>query len=162
MSLMVDAEGTAVVRAPIRISKREIERFVEEHAAWIEKQRSKQQKHREQFPPLSREEIAELKKEAKAFLAERTAHFSELMKLTPVSVKITSAEKRFGSCSAKNGICYSYRLMRYPKMAIDYVVVHELAHIRHKNHGRQFYALVESVLPDYRYRQSMLKKGFTE
>lgn len=79
------------------------------------------------------------------------------MGLTPAGIKITSAEKRFGSCSAKDSLCFSYRLMLYPPDAVDYVVVHELAHIRHKNHGKQFYALIAQVMPDYKERERLLK-----
>ena len=79
------------------------------------------------------------------------------MGLRPAGVTITGAEKRFGSCSAKNRICFSWRLMQYPEEAVDYVVVHELAHILHKNHGKAFYACVEEVLPDWRARRALLK-----
>lgn len=80
------------------------------------------------------------------------------MNLYPTGLKITSARTRFGSCSGKNSICFSWRLMDYPELAIDYVVVHELAHIVHKNHGPQFWALVERYLPDYRARRAMLRE----
>jgi len=80
------------------------------------------------------------------------------MNLYPTGLKITSARTRFGSCSSKNSICFSWRLMYYPEPAIDYVVVHELAHIAHKNHGPQFWALVERYLPDYRARRAMLRE----
>ena len=79
------------------------------------------------------------------------------MGLKPKGVKITSAKKRFGSCSANDSICYSWRLMLYPKEAIDYVVVHELAHIVHKNHGQGFYSLIEKYLPDYKERENLLR-----
>lgn len=58
----------------------------------------------------------------------------------------------------KNGLCFSWRLMQYPPEAVDYVVVHELAHIVHKNHGNAFYALIGSVLPDYPARRALLRK----
>jgi predicted metal-dependent hydrolase len=80
------------------------------------------------------------------------------MGLEPTGVGITGAEKRFGSCSAKNRLSFSWRLMRYPEAAVDYVVVHELAHIRHKNHGKEFYALIESYMPDYKERRKLLKE----
>ena len=79
------------------------------------------------------------------------------MGLEPTGIKITSAQKRFGSCNGKNSICYSWRLMLYPPEAIDYVVVHELAHIVHKNHGAKFYKLVAKYLPDYKERVKMLR-----
>ena len=86
------------------------------------------------------------------------AKYSEIMGLYPTGITITGAERRFGSCSGKNRICFSWRLMRYPEEAIDYVVVHELAHIRHKDHSKAFYACIEQVLPDWRERRKLLKE----
>lgn len=80
------------------------------------------------------------------------------MGLHPASVTIGSAKTRWGSCSSRRALRFTWRLMDYPPEAIDYVVVHELAHIVHLDHSREFYALVESVLPDYRQRAALLKK----
>ena len=85
------------------------------------------------------------------------AYWSEATGLVPTGIKITAAKKRYGSCSGKNSLCFSWRLMLYPPEAIDYVVVHELAHIRHHNHSPAFWAFVEQTLPDYRQRQSLLR-----
>ena len=74
-------------------------------------------------------------------------------------LKITAAKTRFGSCNSKNSICFSLYLMSYPENAIDYVIVHELAHIKEKNHSSAFYKVVESVLPDYKDRRKLLKNG---
>ena len=79
------------------------------------------------------------------------------MELVPAGIKITSARTRFGSCSSKNSICFSWRLMLYPPEAIDYVIVHELAHIRHHDHSPAFYALIEQYLPDWKARMKLLK-----
>ena len=79
------------------------------------------------------------------------------MGLAPTAVKITSARTRFGSCSSKNSLCFSLYLMQYPPEAIDAVVVHELCHMRHRNHSPAFYAEVERWLPDYREREKLLK-----
>ena len=91
-------------------------------------------------------------------LPGKVAHYAAIMGVTPTSVKITAARTRFGSCSGKNGICFSLYLMQYPEAAIDYVVVHELAHIRHHDHSPAFYAQVARVLPDYKARQCLLKE----
>lgn len=157
VSLSVDAGGNAVVRAPRRMRKEDIDAFVEKNAAWVARQRERQRLRAERFPPLDESGIEALRKRAKAELPKRVEHYAGIMDLWPTGIKITSAKKRFGSCSAKNSLCFSLYLMRYPADAIDYVVVHELAHIAHKNHGPQFYALVESVLPDYRARRALLK-----
>ena len=81
------------------------------------------------------------------------------MGVMPTGLHITAARTRWGSCSGKNSLCFSLFLMRYPPEAIDAVVVHELAHIRHKNHGPDFYRFVEKTLPDYRQRIALLKQS---
>ena len=80
------------------------------------------------------------------------------MQAEPEGIKITSAKTRWGSCIAKNSLCFSWRLMLLPDDIIDYIVVHELAHIRVKNHQKQFYDEVRRYMPDYRERELRLKK----
>ena len=91
-------------------------------------------------------------------LPPKVAHYAQMMGVQPTGMTITSARTRFGSCSGKNRICFSWRLMDYPEAAVDYVVVHELAHIVHKNHGPQFWALVGQYMPDYRARRALLRE----
>jgi len=134
----------------------EIERFISQKESWIENH-IKKRRLRTPAGALTNERISELKAMAKEVLPAKTAYFANIMGLHPVSVKITSAQKRLGSCSGKNGICFSYRLMLCPEAAVDYVVVHELAHIKHKNHGKRFYSLIESIMPDYKQRNALLK-----
>ena len=88
----------------------------------------------------------------------RVDYWSDIMGLTPTGLKITSARTRFGSCSGKNSLCFSWRLMQYPREAIDYVVVHELAHIRHHDHSAAFYRFIASVMPDHEARRALLRQ----
>lgn len=101
-------------------------------------------------------EAARLKALARKYIPQRVEYFAGIMGLTPTRITISSTKKRYGSCSGKKALCFSYRLMQYPKEAIDLVVVHELSHIRHKNHGPDFYACIASVLPDYKARKKLL------
>ena len=78
------------------------------------------------------------------------ADLKRLTGLSPTGVRITSARTRFGSCTLKNALNFSLFLMEYSAGAVDYVVLHELCHIRHKNHSRDFYALVARYMPDYK------------
>ena len=96
-------------------------------------------------------------RQAKACLPQRVAYYSERMGLYPTQVRITGARTRFGSCSSQGHICFSWRLMQYPPEAIDYVVVHELAHLRYMNHGAEFYALIARYLPDWKARRALLR-----
>ena len=157
MSLQLDRDGRAVVRAPYGVKKEFIDRFVSEHEGWLTHAREKQRARRMAHPEPTDAERAALIARAKDYLPRRTAHWSAVMELVPAGIKITSARTRFGSCSSKNSICFSWRLMLYPPEAIDYVIVHELAHIRHHDHSPAFYALIEQYLPDWKARMKLLK-----
>lgn len=157
MALEITRDGRLLVRAPQRAPQAVIDRFVASHADWIAAHLEKQRQRAQAHPPLTEDEIAALRQKARDILPGRVAHYAEWMGVTPTGVKITGAKTRFGSCSAKNSLCFSLYLMAYPDAAVDYVVVHELAHIRHKNHSPAFYAEVARVMPDYRERRKLLK-----
>ena len=157
LAIEVTKNLEVLVRAPYFLSQKRIENFLSERSDWIEKAKNRVKKRVETKIELSSEKIEELRKEAREYIPERLEYFSNLMSLYPSAVKITSATTRHGSCSSKNSICFSYRLMLYDKAAVDYVIVHELAHIKHKNHGKQFYALIEKFMPDYKERVKLLK-----
>ena len=158
LALEVSRDGRVLVRAPMGLSQKRIDAFAAAHQDWIAAQQARQAQRRAAHPEPSAAERAGLIRKAQEVLPAKTAYYGNLMNLHPTGITITGAEKRFGSCSAKNRICYSWRLMAYPEAAIDYVVVHELAHILHKNHGKEFYACIESILPDWRARRNLLKE----
>lgn len=157
IAICVKQDLTVEVRAPSRMPRREIDRFVEANQSWIEAHVARQQARNDVARTVTPEEEAHLRMQAKAYLPRRVSYFSRLMGLTPTGFRVTGARTRLGSCSGKNSLNFSFRLMAYPPEAIDYVVVHELAHIRHKNHGPSFYRLIEQYLPDYRQRLAVLQ-----
>ena len=159
LGMEVTGDLRVVVRAPQRCSLQEIERFVVSHEDWIERALARQRTRVSSAieRQLTPESEARLRALAVEVIERRVAYYSELMGLTPTSVRITGAKKRFGSCSGNNGLCFSWRLMLYPSEAIDYVVVHELAHIRHHDHSAAFYDLVAQYLPDHRERRALLR-----
>lgn len=156
LSLSVDDDLNAVVRAPLYISTKQINKFVSDNTEWLEKAVKHKDTQLKKYD-LSDDEIAELVNKAKEIIPQRVEYYSSIMNLKPTGVKITKAKKRFGSCSSKNSLCFSCFLMQYPIEAIDYVVVHELAHIKHHNHGKEFYALISEYMPDYKQREKLLK-----
>lgn len=157
LSLQIKDDCSVVVRAPYLYPKYKIAKFVEKHNDWIIKSITAKEKASAKFDNLSGDEIKSLKKQLKEYLPDKIRYYSELMGVEPAGYKVTSARKRFGSCSGKNSLCFSYILMLYPYEAIDYVIVHELAHIRYRNHSRDFYNFIEEVMPDYKRRQDLLK-----
>ena len=158
MSLSIDDELNPVVRAPFCVKKSEIDSFVLSNSGWIEKAVMRKKAQLEKTD-LSDAEISRLVNLAKEIIPKRVEYYSDIMNLKPTGVKITKAKKRFGSCNGKNSLCFSCFLMSYPMEAVDYVVVHELAHIKHHNHGREFYDLIRSYMPDYKEREKILKKA---
>ena len=160
ISLEISKDLQIIVRAPFHFSKLQTDYFVENQTAWIEKHMEISKKLNERRPEPTKEQILELKSKAKDVIPPKVAYYSQLMGLKPTHVKITSAKTRYGSCSSKNGICFSYMLMLYSDLAIDYVVVHELAHIKYHNHSELFYTLIEKYMPDYKERNKLLKSGF--
>ena len=158
ISLEIRKDLTVLVRAPFRCPKGEIDRFVQQHENWIVTHMEKQRQRVETHPEPTEEERKALIARAKAELPPKVAHYAAMMGVEPAGITITGARTRFGSCSGKNRLSFTWRLMEYSEAAIDGVVVHELAHIVHKNHGKDFYALVESVLPDYKQRKKLLER----
>lgn len=96
--------------------------------------------------------------QARKLLAERVQHFAPLVGVSLPRLRITGAERRWGSCSTTGTVSFTWRLIMAPMDVIDYVVVHELAHLREMNHSVRFWALVVSVLPDYEERRRWLKE----
>lgn len=150
-------DGKVIVRAPLKLPERKIASFLQKHVDWILRTLEKAKEKSEKFNALTDDDILTLKAKAKAYLTQRTEEYAEIMGLKYSRITITSAKTRFGSCSSKGNISYSYRLMLYPTEAIEYVVVHELAHLIEMNHSKRFYGIIEKVLPDYKERMRLLK-----
>lgn len=98
-----------------------------------------------------------LKEEALSLLKERTERYSQIMGVKPKEIKITEAKTRWGSCSHNDNVNFAWRLIMCPVSVIDYVVVHELSHIKYKNHSRDFWIRVKTVFPNYKEQQEWLK-----
>ncbi|NMA66145.1 MAG: M48 family metallopeptidase [Clostridiaceae bacterium] len=116
------------------------------------------------YYPSSREkELSDVLKswcrfEAKRFLPDRLNQLSELLKIPYTGCSITSARTRWGSCSPNNRINLTWRLIMADTGAIDYVIIHELCHVVHKNHGKEFWTRVQQIMPDYLNYRKWLKE----
>lgn len=147
----------AVVKAPIGTDEETIRKIVLKHSQWIEKHMEQQKRKASMFKDLTEDDIKAIKKDAKRYFTVKTEYYAKIMGIDYGRITITSAQKRFGSCSSKGNISFSYRLMLYPEVAREYVIVHELAHRREMNHSKRFYDVIAKVMPDYKYRKRLLK-----
>lgn len=158
MCIQIKRDGTTVVRAPLWASEKAINEFVLKHTDWIEK---KQELVKNAHIPedFDQNEVKALKERLLEIIEPLIKYYSTKMDVYPSRISINSAKTRFGSCSSKKSLNFSYRLALYPYEAIEYVCVHELAHLKEMNHSKRFWAIVEEQLPDYKSRKALLRRG---
>ncbi len=183
VSLMVNYEGALIVRAPVRASNYKNKQIIVKNQDWIEKQKVKAQetiRERKKNRLVNSEGVLILGKrmkpkglslanealvkewcKAKALkiIERKLNNFSEKFDLRYKKIRITNARTRWGSCSYDNSLNFSWKLITAPKKVVDYVLIHEMAHLRHKNHSKRFWDLVEEMMPDYKKYDEWLKKN---
>ena len=158
LTIQIKTDGSVVVRAPLRLAKYRIERFVTEHEDWIRTQQKKAEKYREQVHVITEEERRDGILRAKKIFPERTAYFAKRMGVTYNRITIREQKTRWGSCSSAGNLNFNWRLVLMPPEILDYVVVHELAHRKEMNHSSKFWAIVEQEMLDYQERKQRLKE----
>ena len=172
-------EGFVVARVPHRVSDRQVHDLIRERETWIQTQIQKQQNQPLPPPPKTHWQAGEavpflgephilqtdhsakeLKtwylKQAKAILIERTDYFATEMQLYPSKVIVKNQKSRWGSCSADQVIRFNWKVIQAPLDLIDYLIVHELAHIKVKNHSATFWNLVADFIEDPLSRRKAL------
>ena len=202
IAVEITREGGILVRAPLKLARREVLAFVHKNRAWIDRRlvqaRVRQEERTprrflegENFPFLGeqhrlryvaggeylRQQNGEFllgadlspragdlfrtwyRARAREILEDRVEHFALRMGLTCRSVRITDAKERWGSCNAAGSLNFAWRLVMAPPPVIDYVIVHELAHLVEMNHSRRFWERLGRVLPDYAKRRKWLREN---
>ncbi|MCR5558216.1 MAG: M48 family metallopeptidase [Butyrivibrio sp.] len=162
IAIEITSDARVIVRAPMRVPVSEINRFIGEKADWIDKHLKMMEKRKEEREagdrqPLSKQEIKLLTTRAKRIIPERVRFYAGFMGLSYGRITIRMQKSRWGSCSAKKNLNFNCLLMLTPPEIVDYVVVHELCHLKEMNHSPRFWAEVEKVLPDYKERRKWLK-----
>ena len=159
-SITVERDGTVTIRAPFFMSERRIREIFEERKEWIEKAQKRIANRTERLnslTPITSDEIDSLKAGAKPIIEEKVRLFADKIGVEYGKITIRCQKTRYGSCSAKGNLNFNCLIMLMPEKIIDYVIVHELCHIKEMNHSRRFWNEVESILPDYKERRKWLK-----
>ena len=107
---------------------------------------------------IDQELIIFLKKSARIYLQKQLSSYAKLMNVEYQALTLREQKTRWGSCSGQDRISLNWRLVHYPPSVINYVIVHELAHLIQRNHSRQFWQIVAQFDPDYSEHRSYLKK----
>ena len=156
ISLQITQDGELLVRAPERIGRGEIDRFVESKRGWIEKHLFKQE---QDIPKMTEEEFQTLVRRALEVIPRVVARFAPVVGVTYGRITIRNQRTRWGSCSTKGNLNFNCLLLRVPQDVLEYVVVHELCHRKEMNHSPKFWAEVERVLPNYAESKRWLKEN---
>lgn len=98
------------------------------------------------------------RREATKLFAECVAHFAPQLNVSPMQVKLSSAKTQWGSCTSRGIVRLNWQLVKMPLPLIDYVVIHELAHLIEMNHSERFWRIVEAACPDYKKHRAELRK----
>lgn len=160
--IQVNFDGTVTVRAPKRVPKYEIDRILKEREEWIEKHLNKMEEKRAReeasgIEPLSFEDVKELAQKALDYIPQRVDYFAKIIGVEYTGLTIRNQKSRWGSCSSKGRLSFNCLLMLTPPEVIDYVVVHELCHLKEMNHSKAFWKEVEKTLPDYKRNRKWLR-----
>lgn len=156
-SIEIDRDLSVTVRVPLGFSDGRVERFLRKNSEWISEHMECQRRRNAALALPIETPPAVLREKAAQVLPPLVEKYSDMTGLTPRGFHVNSAKKRLGSCSPDNSLNFSYNLMLYDESVIEYVVLHEIVHIKEHNHGRRFYALIESYMPDWRERVALIR-----
>ncbi|MBO4883569.1 MAG: M48 family metallopeptidase [Lachnospiraceae bacterium] len=160
LQVEVHTDCSVIVRAPKWVPKYEIDKFVEERRDWIEKTLAGMEKRVADNPvseKYSERELEKVTKEAREEIPPLVAKYAEKMGVSYKRVTVRCQKTLWGSCSAKGNLNFNCLLMLLPEPVREYVIVHELCHLKELNHSPAFWAEVERYCPDYRYLRDFLK-----
>ncbi len=172
--ITIRKDSQVVVKTNFTTTKNTIDSFIEKKRNWILKHKNKilqaQKAAREGVWILgkfhtnhtyTKDELDLLyEKEATRIIPPMVDIYSQKMQLFANKIGFRKNRTRWGSCSGKNNLSFNIYLAKTPVEFIEYVVVHELAHIKYKNHSKEFWQLVRKYLPDYRLRQNIVKDNY--
>lgn len=148
----VTPDGGLTVRAPLKASESEIERFILSNKVKLEgyiKKAADNNKKLEKLKPFTSEEMQEMFQKAAELIPERVKYYAPLIGVTYGRITIRNQKTRWGSCSSKGNLNFNCLLVMTPPEVMDSVVVHELCHRKHMNHSKEFYNEIYRVYPEY-------------
>lgn len=165
ISLQITENKKILIKVPRWLPEYRLNSFIEEKKDWIIKTYNsipapKELSIREQNQLDALEK--RYRKAAKEYIPGRVAYFHQFTGGTYDKIVIRDQKTRWGSCSSNKTLSFNYRLMLAPPHILDYVIVHELCHLKHMNHSSEFWDAVEAVLPDYKERRKWLKEHGSE
>lgn len=163
LAIQITQDGEVVVRAPRRCAQSAIDAFVTQKSGWIGQKVNEMLQRREQagqaVKVMTKEALKQSQEQAKRVFGERVPYYAGLMGVSYCRMTLRDQKTRWGSCSSRGNLNFNWRLIFAPLQVLDYVIIHELAHLKEMNHSPRFYAVVAQVMPDYKIWQRWLKEN---
>lgn len=160
VAIQIMPDGQVLVRCPVRLKEDAVAAFVKEKAAWIQKQLARL--CLEDVGKLTPDEINQLRRQARELVAQRVQYYAAQMGVSYGRISIRAQHTLWGSCSSKRNLNFNCLLALVPMEVLDYIVVHELCHLKEMNHSEKFWQEVERILPDYQIQKKWLKENGTK
>lgn len=159
LRLAVDGDGCVSVVMPRGMREDAAHKFVEKKAFWIlRKLEEVESKVQIVVPPLTHAGLVHLKTKALRQMEDRVRHYSQFYGFKYNAVCVRDQKSRWGSCSSNGNLNFNYKIIFLPSRMRDYVVVHEVCHLKELNHSSRFWNLVARAMPDYLIVRGELKK----
>nr|MDA3815558.1 M48 family metallopeptidase [Patescibacteria group bacterium] len=155
--ISIKPEGVVLVTYPFWSNRRVAEKFVKGKEVWIRKHLSIAKNNQSLLYKGGREDYLEKKEIARKIVQEKIDKFNEYYDFKIGRIAIRNQRSRWGSCSSKKNLNFNYRVVYLPEKLIDYLVVHELCHLKQMNHSKNFWSLVEEAIPSYRELSKKLR-----
>lgn len=160
MRLAVYCDSSVVVTLPLNVNENIVEKFIREKSSWLmDKILSFKSSNYLLQRKDDKADYLKNKNLALKFAEDRVAEFNKLYKFKFNKITVKNQKTRWGSCSRKGNLNYNYRLLLLPKHIADYIIVHELCHLKEFNHGNKFWSLVAKAVPDYLEIKKELNRG---
>ncbi|MBU1446285.1 M48 family metallopeptidase [Patescibacteria group bacterium] len=163
VSISIEKNGTVTIRAPYRINGRHLDDILAAKKEWIlrkiENMKTREEKASKMARNLNENDLKELKNKARVTLERKTFEIAQKYNFSYGKIRLSSARRRWGSCSSKNNLSFNWKIIFAPDTVIDYLVAHEIAHTIHKNHQKSFWTLVEELHPDHKKSRKWLKEN---
>lgn len=159
LRLAVYCDTQVVVTVPRGMNMGVVEKYIAEKREWIEdKVAYFSQFKNKQIIKTSEADFAKYKDEALTLATERVAHFNQSYGFSYNQINIKNQKTRWGSCSAKGNLNFNYKIIFLPEAVRDYIVVHELCHLKEFNHSRKFWNLISKTIPDFEEIKNSLRE----
>ena len=159
MRLAIYADGNFVVTVPWGLNEQKIERFIAGKAKWIlTKLTSFTATPKLIENKNSIRDYIQHKNQARQLVRERIGYYNQIYSFKYDKINIKNQKTIWGSCSRQGNLNFNYRLVNLPDRLADYIIVHELCHLKEMNHSPRFWSLVAQTMPDYLERRRELKK----